>query len=283
MKSEIHFLQFAFALTIFTLSLNAQTDNLERLPVTITADVKWEEITKNSKGVHLMKISGSYSIMIDGLLKFNNKNSPVTSKGNTMVMPVETYDCDFLTVTMNYDEEWLDLQDYKSCTDPLVTRYQGKTVQTIKTGPTLTINNFSSAIQSSIENLPPKEKEIYEKTSGMQFIMPDYYQFSVGGGNVMETSPREIKVQGIRRKSDCSFEEVDKRFPGFNIGIQMELPKSGDMSGKEQWDADCDGVFPPTFGIKVSDMTVHGMEQPFNPPRKSNGNASYSLEWKFGL
>ncbi|HRW70542.1 hypothetical protein [Lentimicrobium sp.] len=283
MKSEIYFSQLAFALAIFTLSLNAQTDNFERLPVTITATVKWEEITKSSEGFNLMKISGSYSITIDGLLKFNSKNSPITSKGNMTVMPVEIYDSDLLTVTMDYEEEWIDIHDNRNCTDPLVKRYQGKTVQTIETGPSLTINNFSSAIRSSIQNLPPKEKEIYEKTSGMQSIIPDFYQFSVGGGNLMETSPREINVRGVRRKTDCSFEEVEKRFPGFNIGIQMEIPESGEMSGKETWNADCDGVFPPSFGLKVSNMTSHGMEKPFNPPRKSNGNATYSLEWKFGL
>lgn len=283
MKSEIHFSQFAFALAIFTLSLNAQTDNFERMPVTITATVKWEEITKSSEGFNLMKISGSYSITIDGLLKFNSKNSPITSKGNMTVMPVEIFDSDLLTVTMDYEEEWIDIHDNRNCTDPLVKRYQGKTVQTIKTGPSLTINNFSSAIQSSLKNLPQKEKEMYNKTSGMQSIIPDFYQFSVGGGNLMEISPREINVRGVRRKTDCNFEEVEKRFPGFNIGIQMELPESGDMSGKETWNADYDGVFPPSFGLKVSNMTSHGMEEPFNPPRKPNGNVTYSLEWKFGF
>jgi len=283
MKSEIHFSQFAFALAIFTLSLNAQTDNFERMPVTITATVKWEAITRCRDGFNLMKISGSYSITIDGLLKFNSKNSPITSKGNMTVMPVEIFDSDLLTVTMDYEEEWIDIHDNRNCTDPLVKRYQGKTVQTIKTGPSLTINNFSSAIQSSLKNLPQKEKEMYNKTSGMQSIIPDFYQFSVGGGNLMEISPREINVRGVRRKTDCNFEEVEKRFPGFNIGIQMELPESGDMSGKETWNADYDGVFPPSFGLKVSNMTSHGMEEPFNPPRKPNGNVTYSLEWKFGF
>jgi hypothetical protein len=58
-----------------------------------------------------MKISGSYSITIDGLHKFNSKNSPITSKGNMTVMPVEIYDSDLMTVTMDYEEEWIDIHD----------------------------------------------------------------------------------------------------------------------------------------------------------------------------
>jgi hypothetical protein len=262
-------------------SLHARYDDPERLSVTIKARVEWDETTKNTNDQPMYRTFGSYVINIDGFLKFNEKNSPVVNRGGIMVMPVETYDCDVLTVSMSYEEEWHDLDPDSDCSESLTLRFHGNTTQRITIGPVLIINNFSSAMEPFLSQLSGQAREMYERTPGLQSIMPDYYQFSVGGGNVMETSPQEVIVKGVSRKADCTYEETEKRFPGFTIGLQMQLSESGTMTGRESWQADCDGSFPPGFGVKVSDITVHGGEKPYSPPRKSGGNATYSLEWDF--
>ncbi len=263
-------------------SVTAQNQTLERLPISIKASVKWEDIIKEDDGVELCRTFGKYVINIDGTMKMNQRSSPVVSRKGVMTMPVEIYDSDMLTVTMSYDEERQDLRQDRQCADPLIERYHGSTTQKITRGPTLTISNLSSAMAPFLKELSGKEREMYKRSASLQSVLPDYYQFAVGGGNIMETSPLEIKVKGTKRKSNCEYEETEKRFPGFIIGLQMQLPQSGDMSGQESWLADCNGKFPPSFGIKISDMTVHGGEKPFNPQRKPKGNATYSLEWKIG-
>ena len=62
----------------------------------------------------------------------------------------------------------------------------------------------------------------------------------------------------------------------------MKLPASGSLSGFRIWQADCNGCFPPGFGLQVSDMGKHGGEEPLSPPEGGKRNVTYSLSWCFG-
>ena len=144
-----------------------------------------------------------------------------------------------------------------------------------------------------LKNLTAEQKK-YMKASEQWNMMPNYYQFAIGGGELMNAGlqheireimnnsvPQEITMKGVKRNPDCGYEEVEKRFPGFTIGLQMSLPKSRQMSGEKSWQADSEGNFPPTFGIHITDLDLPDGEEPFTPPLKYNGNVTYSLEWEF--
>lgn len=56
--------------------------------------------------------------------------------------------------------------------------------------------------------------------------------------------PQEITVKGSRLKDSkkCIYEDVEKSFPGFSIGLQMRLPASGTMTGYRFWKSNYEGV-----------------------------------------
>ncbi|HDQ93482.1 MAG TPA: hypothetical protein ENN89_05095 [Synergistetes bacterium] len=139
-----------------------------------------------------------------------------------------------------------------------------------------------------MENLSEKEKQYAAQLQAqfqaqMKNAMPDYYQLAISGGTP-SMGPQEITVKGSRLKDskDCIYEDVEKSFPGFSIGLQMRLPASGTMTGYRFWKSNYEGGIPG-FGISVSDMTEFKGEKPFDPPKGGNGDVSYTLIWFIGV
>jgi hypothetical protein len=259
----------------------------EIIPVSIAATAYWDETVKDDDGEELQQYTGSFLMFVNGTMTFDPEGSPVVSRQGTMVMPAESYVPDALSFWCVYNEEVYDLrEDYiDKCPDNLLARYHGSNGGTITDGPRLVIANFSSAAAPFMENLSEQEKQFAAQLqSQLGKQMPDWYQFAVGGGTP-GALPREVKVKGIRAKGppDCDFEDTEKGFPGFLLGMQMQLPPGGTMTGYRRWQADCDGCFPPSFGLSVSDMTEFGGEEPLDPPEGGKKNVTYTLSWYLGV
>jgi hypothetical protein len=241
---------------------------------------------KDSDGKDLYEESGFYRIMITGSMTFDRSGSPMVNQQGTMVMPVEKYLPDNLNATWVYEEITQDLKSDTQC--PITTLYKGSNSARITDGPGLLISNFSSAAAPFMENLSEKEKQFAAKLqsqlqSQMKNTMPDHYQLALSGGTP-SMAPQKVTVKGTRLKDpkDCIYEDVEKSFPGFSIGLQMQLPDSGTMTGHRYWKSNYEGGIPG-FGISVSDMTEFKGEKPFDPPQGGNGDVSYTLCWFIGV
>jgi len=261
------------------------TEPPETIPVSIAATAYWDEIVKSDDGEELKQYTGSFLMFVNGTMTLDREGSPVVSRKGAMVMPTESYVPDRLSFWCVYNEENYTLdKDYK-CRDNLLSRYHGSDGGTITDGPRLVIANFSSAAAPFMENLSEQEKQFAAQLqSQLGKQMPDWYQFAVGGGTP-GALPREVKLKGITANGppDCDFEDAEKSFPGFLLGMQMQLPGGGTMTGYRRWQADCDGCFPPSFGLSVSDMTEFGGEEPLDPPEGGKKNVTYTMSWYLGV
>lgn len=237
----------------------------ETLPVFIHASARWDDITRDEKGNDLQRNSGFLSFTVSGTMVL--KDSPVVTKGSHVMMPLENYAPENLAVSACYDERTEDLRPPKerSCKNPLISSYQGNHFGTITDGPSLTVCNFSSAAAPFVQNP----------------MMTDFYQFATGGGDPVNASGKS-RIRGVRRTSKCAFVDAEKNFPGFSFGLQMKMPASGSMSGFRSWTADTDGLTPPSFAIRVSDMGSPGQAKAFKPPEGGRRNVTYSVSWNFG-
>ena len=260
----------------------------ETIPVSIVASAEWNEIVRNADGEEIEEKSGSSRMFINGTMTLDRKASPVVNRQGIMAMPTERYAPDNLSFSYIYREEVYDRRPaaYRGkCKDPLKKRYHGSHGGTITDGPGLIIANFSSSASPFMDNLSEQEKQFAAQLqSQLGKQMPDWYQFVVSGGTPGET-PRGVKVKGVRATGppDCTFKDVEKNFPGFSIGLQMQLPPSGTMTGYRNWQADCDGCFPPSFGLSVSDLAEFGGEAPLDPPEGGKRNVTYTLSWYLGV
>ncbi|HOI82469.1 MAG TPA: hypothetical protein PLK59_09290 [Synergistales bacterium] len=280
------FIAFCFLTGLSHLLVPAFGSPSETIPVSIHAYAQWNHIVKDSNGEDLLEESGFYRIMITGSMTFDPSGSPMVSQQGIMVMPVEKYLPDNLNATWIYEEITKDLKSETRC--PIISNYKGSNSARITDGPGLLINNFSSAAAPFMENLSEKEKQFAAQLqsrfqSQMKNAMPDYYQLALSGGTP-SMDVQKITVRGTRLKDpkDCIYEDVEKSFPGFSIGLQMQLPDSGTMTGYRFWKSNYEGGVPG-FGISVSDMTEFKGEKPFDPPQGGNGDVSYTLIWFIGV
>jgi len=257
----------------------------ETIPVSIAASAEWHEIVRNEDGEEVTEFSGSYRMFINGTMTLDRSGSPIVSRQGIMTMPTESYRPDSLSASWIYHEEERDLKPEGKCKDPLIKRYHGTHGARITDGPRLVIANFSSSAAPFLENLSePERRFAAQLQSQLGKQMPDWYQFAVGGGTP-GAALQKVKVKGVRAKGppDCTFEDVEKNFPGFLLGMQMQLPPGGTMTGYRVWQADCDGCFPPSFGLSVSDMAEFGGEAPLDPPEGGKRNVTYTLSWYLGV
>ena len=277
---------FCFLTGLSHLTVPAYGSHSDTIPVSIASYAQWNHIVKDSKGEDLYEESGFYRIMISGSMTLDRSGSPVVSQQGTMVMPVEKYLPDNLNATWVYEEIAKDLKSDNQC--PITTVYKGSNSARITDGPGLLISSFSSAAAPFMGNLPEQEKQFAAQLqaqfqSQMKNTMPDHFQLALSGGTP-SMGPQEITVKGSRLKDSkkCIYEDVEKSFPGFSIGLQMRLPASGTMTGYRFWKSNYEGGIPG-FGISVSDMTEFKGEKPFDPPQGGNGDVSYTLIWFIGV
>ncbi len=280
------FFVFYFLTGLSQLPVPAYGSPSDTIPVSIQAYAQWNHIVKDSNGKDLREESGFYRIMISGSMTLDRSGSPMVSQQGTMVMPVEKYLPDNLNATWVYEEITKDLKSDNQC--PITTVYKGSNSARITDGPGLLISSFSSAAAPFMENLSEQEKQFAAQLqsqlqSQMKNAMPDHFQLALSGGTP-SMGPQEITVKGSRLKDSkkCIYEDVEKSFPGFSIGLQMQLPASGTMTGYRFWKSNYEGGIPG-FGISVSDMTEFKGEKPFDPPQGGNGDVSYTLIWFIGV
>lgn len=263
--------------------LFAQNPVGNTIAISMKIDVEWEDTTQNSDGFDLYKTFGSYHIEIMGFMKTDDLHVPEVSRNNMTVTPYVFYYPFVLDVAYTYYEEWQELRSdpYRICDNTLIEKYQGSHQRKVSSSSQLSICTLASVSESLMQSISSAEMQYAEKLKSRSTSINDYYQLAIGGGDLSEIPSGEMPVKGIRRNSDCSYEEVEKRYPGFKIGIKMKLLRSGIMQGSEEWKSDGDGVFPPTFGIAISDMNQEG-ESILNPPAGGKQNVTYAVEWKLG-
>lgn len=270
----------------------------DKLPVYIQASAKWDSGTthddgKGGKADNFERNYGFNWMIITGVLELDRAGSPLVNNGGTMAMPVLNYVPTKMNVCWIYEEtsEELDFPGPHPCFDKginIIHKYQNAgLLHATDSRPNLSIMTFASSAVPFMQNLSDQEKEYAAQLqaqlqSQMQGSMPDFYQFAFGGGSPVFEFTGNIKVPGKRRKQDCSYEDSETEYKPFTVGVQMQLPKDGSMSGYKTWQADSKGVNPPTFGISISDMTEHKGEEPLDPPVSREGDVTYSLNWHFG-
>lgn len=107
--------------------------------------------------------------------------------------------------------------------------------------------------------------------------VPDYYELMMGPGGAKK------RIHGRRKdtgETECVYIPVDRGFPGCHVGIQVELPATGGLTGSRTWSADDQGLCPPPLGISILDIAATQNKKPLKPPEGGNRNVTYRVSWQ---
>lgn len=240
------------------------------------------QITANWKVItpEYHRYEGIITMQINGNMKKDNSASPSVNKGNHIFVPSLTYRPEGMTLTYTYKEKRTTLKKIPegNCQDPVMEEFHGGGTALVSDKSVLRIHRFTSMAAPYLQNLSPDKQQFLASIKGSMTI-PDYYELFVGG------PASEKRVQGrkkISSKKECKYKEVDKSLRGCSIGVQMELPESGIMSGSRNWSADDQGQCPPAMKVFVSDIASILKKQPLKPPNGGNRNVTYNVSWRIG-
>lgn len=270
---------FVALLGVCSLCASASAAPEKLLSVNARIIVKWNHTVEEYH-----KTEGSLNLQINGTMKWDAAASPPVHKSKSTFMPVLTYKPEVMSVSYNYEETRTSLRPIpkEHCQDPMVYEYNGGGVSQIfpedvprNNQPAgLKIIRFNSMASPYMKNLSPDKKKIL---AGMQgSMMPDYYEFYVGGPGRKKMIPGRKKGEG---EEECVYTPTEKPLPGFQVGVQMKLPQSGDMKGSSTWSADDQGKSPPPLGIAIYDIASLTGNSPLKPPEGGNKNVTYTVSW----
>lgn len=272
---------FVALLGMFSLCASASAAPKKLLSVNARIIVKWNHTVEEYH-----KTEGSLSLQINGIMKWDAAASPPVRKSKSTFMPVLTYKPQVMSVSYTYDETKTSLRPIPKgakCQDPMVYEYNGGGVSQIfpedvprKTQPAgLKIIRFNSMASPYLKNLSPDKKKIL---AGMKvsMMMPDYYEFYVGGPGRKKIIPGRKKDE---KEEACVYLPTKKPLPGFQMGLQVKLPQSGVMKGSRTWSADDQGMNPPPLGIAIYDIVSLRGNSPLKPPEGGNKNVTYTVSW----
>ena len=245
----------------------------ERLSVSVRVVARW-----NVTQPEYDEYEGLITLQINGTLKSDAAGSPVVHKENQMFKPILTYKPEVMTLSYTYDERKTSLKPIPDgkCQDPLIFEFHGGGVSPIGDSAGLKIQQSAAMAAPFLKNLSADKQQFLASLQGSMSI-PDYYEFYVGGPGLKKRIPGRKKDSS---KVGCAYTDVEKILRGYQVGIQMKLPKSGTLQGSRTWSADDQGLCPPSLGIHVSDIAQILKKPPLKPTEGGNKNVTYTVSWQ---
>ncbi len=249
----------------------------DRVHVNVRAQAKWED---NAEGQ--WKNEGTVWFHIVGTMVRDASKSRTVQRKGEFFTPMLTYTMETMNVTYGYDEKHVSLRrdgaDAK-CKSPVLNEFHGRGASRIPDGAAgLSVRMFSSMAAPTLKNLTPAQRQFLAQVQNSA-AMPDHYQFYVGGpGSAQQLEGRKRTF----KNGVCTYVPARKKLSGFSIGLQMKLPRSGNMSGERTWTADSQGRLPPSLSIRISDMQQQGKTGPYKPAEGGRRNVTYTVSWHLG-
>jgi hypothetical protein len=245
----------------------------DRLYAFIQATVRWR-VTEPD----YYEYTGSISLHLLGQMKIWEEASPTIQGAYGALQPARTYRAEGGTVSYVYDEQRMSLKPIPSghCQDPLIVEYHGGGSMPLSEESLFKFHRYSASAAPHLQNLSADKQKFLSAFKGAM-ALPDYYELILGPGGDRKRVHGRKKETG---KTECAYIPVDRGFPGCRIGIQVEPQASGRLIGSRTWQADDQGLCPPSLGISILDIAATQNQKPLKPPAGGNMNVTYTVNWQ---
>jgi len=239
----------------------------------IRATVRWQ-VTEPDE----YRYSGSISLHLKGHMKLWEEASPTVQGGLGAFQPARNYRAEGGSVSYVYDEQRISLKPIPSghCQDPLIVEYHDVGKLPLSDKGMFKMHRYASMAAPNLQNLSA-DKQRFLSAFKSASPLPDYYELILAPAKTEKRIPGRKKESG---KESCTYTIVDRSFPGCLIGIQVEPAASGHLSGSRNWQADDQGLCPPSLGISILEIAATQNQKPLKPPAGGNMNVTYSLSWQ---
>ena len=239
----------------------------------IRATVRWQVTDPDE-----YRYSGSVSLHLKGHMKLWEAASPTAQGGQGAFQPARTYRAEGGNVSYVYDEQRISLKPIPSghCQDPLIVEYHDVGNLPLSDKGIFKMHRYAAMAAPYLQNLSA-DKQRFLSAFKSAAPLPDYYELILAPAETAKRIPGRRKISG---KKVCTYTPVDRSFPGCLIGIQVEPQASGHLTGSRTWQADDQGLCPPSLGISILDIAATQNQKPLKPPAGGNMNVTYSLSWQ---
>lgn len=239
----------------------------------IRATVRWQVTDPDE-----YRYSGSVSLHLKGHMKLWEAASPTVQGGHGAFQPARTYRAEGGSVSYVYDEQRISLKPIPSghCQDPLIVEYRDVGKLPLSYKGIFKMHRYASMAAPYLQNLSV-DKQRFLSAFKSAAPLPDYYELILGPAKTEKRIPGRRKESG---EKVCTYTPVDRSFPGCLIGIQVEPQASGQLTGSRTWQADDQGLCPPSLSISIQEIAATQNQKPLKPPAGGNMNVTYSLSWQ---
>jgi hypothetical protein len=239
----------------------------------IQATVRWSVTEPDD-----YEYTGSISLHLLGQMKIWDEASPTIQGAYGAFQPARTYRAEGGTVSYVYDEQRISLKPIPSghCQDPLIVEYHGGGSMPLSEESLFKFHRYSASAAPHLQNLSADKQKFLSAFKGAM-ALPDYYELILGPGGDRKRIHGRKKETG---KTECAYIPADQGFPGCRIGIQVEPQASGRLIGSRTWQADDQGLCPPSLGISILDIAATQNQKPLKPPAGGNMNVTYTVNWQ---
>ncbi len=245
----------------------------DKLYAFIQATVRWKMTEPD-----YYEYTGSISLHLLGQMKIWEEASPTVQGAYGAFQPARNYRAEGGTVSYVYDEQRISLKPIPSghCQDPLIVEYHGGGSMPLSEESLFKFHRYSASAAPYLQNLSADKQKFLSAFKGAM-ALPDYYELILGPGGDQKRIHGRKKDTG---KTECAYIPVDRGFPGCHIGIQVEPQASGRLIGSRTWQADDQGLCPPSLGISILDIAATQNQKPLKPPAGGNMNVTYTVNWQ---
>ena len=222
--------------------------------------------------------TGSISLHLKGHMKLWEEASPTVQGDHGAFQPALIYRAEDGSVSYVYDEKRTSLKAIPSghCQDPLIVEYHDVGKLPLSGEGMFKMHRYAAMAAPYLQNLSA-DKQRFLSAFKSAASLPDYYELFLGSAGAVKRIPGRRKDAG---KEVCTYTPVDRSFPGCLIGIQVEPQASGHLAGSRTWQADDQGLSPPSLGISILEIAATLDQKPLSPPAGGNMNVTYSLSWQ---
>ena len=245
----------------------------EKLKVTVNMRASWER--EWPEGKHW----GNYSVTIQGNLELEDKWSSQAEIGKPVLA---AYRIGNLQVQYNYSDVEVDKDPPEDCKGPnaaIVTKAEGygsTTLPPMPGGtPVLQVNYMRSQLDNAMEGLSNLDAKMVAGFLSQINQVKDFYIFTLPAA--------KVKVQGITRRSDCSYRNIERTISALPLTLTMQLGEDGTMADSRNWDSTYSTS--PNFNIRVRELPESmGKTENFIKPKQEGlpGSVHYNLSWSIG-
>jgi len=254
-------------------AFDIHNDLPDSLYALIRATVRWQVTDPDE-----YRYSGSISLHLKGHMKLWEEASPTVQGGLGAFQPARTYRAESGSVSYVYDEKRISLKPIPSghCQDPLIVEYHDVGKLPLSDKGMFKMHRYAAMAAPNLQNLSA-DKQRFLSAFQSAAPLPDYYELFLAPAGTVKRIPGKRKASG---KEVCTYTPVDRAFPGCLIGIQVEPQASGQLAGSRTWQADDQGLCPPSLGISIQEIAATQNQKPLKPPAGGKMNVTYSLSWQ---